>query len=168
MDPNEILDFKDTFLKKKILFILSRIFTLQHPAYNEIFQQKHHYFSLNLVPAKITLNKKGKTSIFKSSAQVHCLKVASQSKEKLMQHLQSAALRQELTHGLCKAKDLLVVGVCFIPDEGVGEVGEGWERLLELPAHDGHHQVDLHQAKREPILGQQHLQDGLVASCPGA
>lgn len=73
-----------------------------------------------------------------------------------------------LTHSLCQAKDLLIVGVCLIPDEGVGEVGEGRKRLLKLTAHDGHHQMDLHQAKREPVLGQKHLQDGLVASRPGA
>lgn len=85
-----------------------------------------------------------------------------------MQHLQSAASQRVLTHSLCKAKDLLIVGVCFIPDEGVWEVGEGRERLLELTAHDGHHQVDLHQAKGETVLGQEHLEDGLVASCPGA
>lgn len=86
----------------------------------------------------------------------------------LAQHLQTAASQQELTHGLRQAKDLLIVGVCFIPDEAVGEVGEGGERLLELPAHNGHHQVDLHQAKGETVLGQEHLEDGLVASCPGA
>lgn len=86
----------------------------------------------------------------------------------LLLHLQSAASQQELTHSLCQAKDLLIVGVCFIPDEGVGEVREGGERLLELTAHDGHHQVDLHQTEGETVLGQEHLQDGLVASCPGA
>lgn len=85
-----------------------------------------------------------------------------------MQHLESAASQQALTHSLGEAKDLLIVGVCFIPDEGVWEVGEGGERLLELTAHDGHHQVDLHQAKGETVLGQEHLEDGLVASCPGA
>lgn len=74
----------------------------------------------------------------------------------------------KLTHSLCQAKDLLIVGVCFIPDEGVGEVGERREGLLELTAHDGHHQVHLHQAKGQALLGQQHLQDGLVASGPGA
>lgn len=83
-------------------------------------------------------------------------------------HLQLAASQQELTHSLCEAKDLLTVGVCFIPDEGVREVREGRERLLELTAHDGHHQVDLHQAKGEAVLGQEHLEDGLVASRPGA
>lgn len=86
----------------------------------------------------------------------------------LTKHLQSAASQRVLTHSLCQAKDLLIVGVCFIPDEGVREVGEGRERLLELTAHDGHHQVDLHQAKGETVLGQEHLEDGLVASCPGA
>lgn len=78
------------------------------------------------------------------------------------------ASQQELTHSFCQAKDLLIVGVCFIPDEGVGEVGESRERLLELTAHDGHHQVHLHQAKGQTVLGQEHLEDGLVASCPGA
>lgn len=87
---------------------------------------------------------------------------------RLTQRLESAASRQELTHGLGEAKDLLMVGVCFIPDEGVGEVGEGRERLLELTAHDGHHQVHLHQAEGQTVLGQEHLEDGLVASCPGA
>lgn len=85
-----------------------------------------------------------------------------------MQRLESAASQQKLTHGLGEAKDLLIVGVCFIPDEGVGEVGEGRERLLELTAHDGHHQVHLHQAEGQTVRGQEHLEDGLVASCPGA
>lgn len=85
-----------------------------------------------------------------------------------MQRLESAASQQKLTHGLSEAKDLLIVGVCFIPDEGVGEVGEGRERLLELTAHDGHHQVHLHQAEGQTVLGQEHLEDGLVASCSGA
>lgn len=60
-------------------------------------------------------------SILKSSTKVHCLKVArvSESEPMLMQHLQSVASQQVLTHSLCKAKDLLIVGVCFIPDEGV-------------------------------------------------
>lgn len=109
-------------------------------------------------------------SIFKSSSKVHRLKVerASASEPVLTQHLQSAETQRELTHSLCQAEDLLIVGVCFIPDEGVGKVGEGWERLLELTAHDGHHQVDLHQAKGETVLGQEHLQNRLVASCPGA
>lgn len=72
-----------------------------------------------------------------------------------------------LTHSLRQAKDLLIVGVGFVPDEGVREVGEGRERLLELTAHDGHHEVDLHQAEGEALVGQEHLEDGLVASCPG-
>lgn len=121
-------------------------------------------FLIKFCPCSNKPQQESITSIFKSSSQVHCLEVASKSKETLMQHLQW----QELTHSLRKAKDLLVVGVRLIPDEGIGEVREGWERLLELTAHDGHHQVDLHKAKREPVLGQQHLQDGLVASCPGA
>lgn len=87
---------------------------------------------------------------------------------RLTRRLESAASRQKLTHGLGEAKDLLIVGVRFIPDEGVGEVGEGRERLLELTAHDGHHQVHLHQAEGQTVLGQEHLEDGLVASCPGA
>lgn len=87
---------------------------------------------------------------------------------RLTQRLESAASWQKLTHGLGEAKDLLIVGVCLIPDEGVGEVGEGRERLLELTAHDGHHQVHLHQAEGQTVLGQEHLEDGLVASCPGA
>lgn len=106
----------------------------------------------------------------KASTQVHRLREVrvSECELTLMQHLQSAASQRVPTHSFCKAKDLLIVGVCFIPDEGVGEVGEGRESLPELTAHDGHHQVDLHQAKGETVLGQQHLQDGLVASCPGA
>lgn len=87
---------------------------------------------------------------------------------RLTQRLESAASHWELTHSLGEAKDLLIVGVCFIPDEGVGEVGEGRERLLELTAHDGHHQVHLHQAEGQTVLGQEHLEDGLVASGPGA
>jgi len=86
----------------------------------------------------------------------------------LAQHHQWVASPRELTHSLCQAKHLLIVGVCFIPDEGVREVGEGGERLLELAAHNGNHQVHFHQAKRETILGQDHLENGLVASCPGA
>ena len=90
------------------------------------------------------------------------------SEPTLTQHLQTAASQHVLTHCLREAKDPLTVGVCFIPDEGVREVGEGRERLLELTAHDGHHQVDLHQAEGEAVRGQQHLEDGLVARRPGA
>lgn len=167
MDPNAILDFKDTFLKKKN-FLFCHVFSTPSLNYFKKYFWKAPLQLTKFCPCLNNPQQKRQNINFQKFSPGSLLKVASKSKERLMQHLQSAALRQELTHGLCKAKDLLVVGVRFIPDEGVGEVGEGWERLLELPAHDGHHQVDLHQAKREPILGQQHLQDGLVASCPGA
>lgn len=55
--------------------------------------------------------------------------------------------RLPLTDGLRQPVDSLAVGVGFVPDVGVGQVGLRWEPLLEQSSHHGDHEVNLEEQR---------------------
>jgi len=75
---------------------------------------------------------------------------------------QCRGISEKLTNCLWQAVDFLIICVCLIPDERVGQVWWGREPLLEESPDHSYHQMDLHEVKRYGGLGHGDLQNGLV------
>lgn len=68
-----------------------------------------------------------------------------------------------LTEGFREPKHLLVVDVCLVPDEIIGQVWGCSKPLPEEAALNRHHEVDLHEVEGDGAVGQADPQDRFVA-----
>lgn len=75
---------------------------------------------------------------------------------------------ERLTKGFREPKHLLVVDVCLVPDEIIGQVRGCGKPLPEEAALNGHHEVHLHEVEGDGGVGEADPQDGLVARGPAA
>lgn len=73
-----------------------------------------------------------------------------------------------LTEGFREPKHLLVVDICFVPDEIVGQVWGCSKPLPEEAALNRHHEVDLHEVEGDGRMREADSQDRLVARGPAA
>lgn len=72
------------------------------------------------------------------------------------------------TEGFRKPKHLLVVDICLVPEEVVGQVWGCSKPLPEEAALNRHHEVDLHEVEGDGRMGEADPQDRLVARCAAA
>ena len=72
------------------------------------------------------------------------------------------------TEGFRKPKHLLVVDICLVPDEIVGQVRGCSKPLPEEAALNRHHEVHLHEVEGDGRVGEADPQDRLVARCAAA